>query len=174
MKYPNMLYTAFLSAILVVPFAISFVAPVLEPYPAVLLPSGADRIKVAEDQMDFERTAIYGRVTGHEAWIRLSPSEFLFPVPPQYFPLLAQRYFGLSPVVPVAERTKVGFLITINTRKFSEEEVNSSKQWLRARLKESGCDDDVLRITQEVVTVRRSTGKEISIRYQNDKVFALR
>jgi hypothetical protein len=174
MKYPNMLYTALLFAILVVPFAISFVAPVLEPYPAVLLPSGADRIKVSEDQMHFERTAIYGRVAAHEAWIRLFPLKFLYPVPPQHFPLLAQRYFGLSSVGPVVERTKVGFIITINPRKVSEEEVKNSKQWLRARLNESGCDNNVLRITQEVVTVRRSTGKETAIRYQNDKVFDLR
>jgi hypothetical protein len=65
-------------------------------------------------------------------------------------------------------------VIRIDTQKVSEEEVRNAKQWLRARLNESGCDDSVLRITQEVATLRRSDWAEIAVRYQNDKVFDLR
>jgi len=97
MKYPNILYTALLSGILLVPFAIREFAPTLEPYPAVLLPSGGGLIKTA-DQMDFDRISIYGRVAGRDDWIRLSPSQFLNPVPAEFFLPLAQRYFGLSPI----------------------------------------------------------------------------
>jgi hypothetical protein len=75
MKYPNLLYTTLLFAFLVIPFAISCVTP-LEPYPAVLLPSWAGRIKITEDQMDFDGTAIYGRVVGRDIWTRLVPTEF--------------------------------------------------------------------------------------------------
>ena len=174
MKYPNTLYTALLSTFLVVPFAITFLAPVLEPYPAVLLPSGGGRIKVTEDQMDLGRTSIYGKVAGRDAWTRLSPTEFLGPIPPEFSSLLAQRYFGLSPVGPIANRTRVGVVITVAPRKVPEEEVKNAKQWLRARLKESGCEDNVLRITQEVLTFRRSDGAEIGVRSENDKVFQLR
>ena len=85
MKYPNILYTALLSGFLLVPFAIREFAPTLEPYPAVLLPSGAETIKTA-DQMDFDRIAIYGRVVGHDDWTRLFPSQFLSPVPPNFSP----------------------------------------------------------------------------------------
>jgi hypothetical protein len=173
MKFPNILYTALLSGFLLVPFAIREFAPTLEPYPAVLLPSGAGLIKMA-DQMDFDRTAIYGRVVGHDAWTRLSPSQFLNPLPPQFFPPLAQRYFGLSPIGPITHTIKGGVVIRIDTHKVSEEEVKNAKQWFRARLSGSGCDDSVLRITQEVVTLRRSDGAEIAVRYQNDKVFELR
>jgi hypothetical protein len=174
MKYPNTLYTALLSAFLVVPFAIATLAPVLEPYPAVLLPTGGGRIKTTEDQMDFGRLVIYGRVADRDAWTRLSPPEFLSPIPPEFFSTLVQRYFGLSPVGPIANRTRVGGVITIDPRKVPEEEVKNAKQWLSARLKESGCDDNVLRISQEVVTFRRSDGAEIGVRSENDKVFELR
>jgi len=174
MKYPNILYTALLSASLLVPFAIGYLAPTLEPYPAVLLPSGAGRIKTTGDQIDFNRAAIYGRVAGRDAWTRLSPSQFLNPIPPEFFPPLAQRYFGLSPIGPITHTIKGGAVIRIDTQKVSEEEVRNAKQWLRARLNRSGCDDSVLRITQEVVTLRRSDGAEIAVRYQNDKVFELR
>jgi hypothetical protein len=174
MKYPNMLYTALLSAFLVVPFAICFLAPALEPYPAVILPGGGGRIKTTEDQMDFGRISIYGRVAGRDAWTRLSPPKFLSPIPAEFFPPLVQRNFGLSPVGPIAIRTRVGVVITIDTRKVGEEEVKNAKQWFRARLNGSGCDDNVLRITQEVVTFRPSDGAEIAVRSENDKVFELR
>jgi hypothetical protein len=173
MKYPNTLYTALLSTVLVVPFAITFLAPVLEPYPAVLLPSGGGRINTTGDQMDLGRTSIYGKVAGRDTWTRLSLPEFLSPIPPEFSFMLAQRYFGLSPVGPIANRTRVGLVITIVPRKVPEEEVKNVKQWFRARLKESGCDDNVLRITQEIVTLRRSDGAEIGVRSENDKIIDL-
>jgi hypothetical protein len=134
MKYPNILYTALLSTFLTVPFALAFPAPVLEPYPAVLLPAGAGTIKTAEDQTDFERSSICGRLVGRDAWTRLSPPKFLSPIPAEFFPPLVQRYFGLSPAGPIANRTRVGIVITIDTRRVGEEEVKNAKQWLRARL----------------------------------------
>lgn len=174
MKYPNVLYTALLFTFLVVPFTFRYLAPILEPYPAVLLPSGAGRIKAAEDQMDFVKTAIYGRTAGRVTWTQLSPSKFLNPVPLEFFPSLAERYFGLSPVRPRAGSNRVGPLITINPRKVGDAEVRNVEQWFRGRLKGSGCDDSVLRITQGVVTVRRADGAELAIRYDDDKVFNLR
>src|SRR5260370_26309895 len=156
MKYPNTLYTALLSTVLVVPFAITFLAPVLETYQAVQLPAGGGRIKTTGDQLDLGTTTIYGKVAGRDAWTRLSLPEFLRPIPPEFSSLLVQRYFGLIPVGPIANRTRVGVVITIDPRKVPEEEVKNAKQWLRARLKESGCEDNVLRITQEVRTFRRS------------------
>ena len=173
MKSPNTVYTAVLLLVLLVPFAIAFLAPTLEPYPAVLLPSGAGTIKTTGDQLDLGRTSISGKVPGSDSWARLSPPQFLSPIPVEFFPSLAQRYFGLRPAEPVVCRTRVGVVVTINPRKVDEKEIASSKQWLRARLKESGCEDSVLRITQEVVTVRRSDGAEIGVRNEDDKIFEL-
>jgi hypothetical protein len=174
MKYPSTVYTAVLLLVLVVPFAIAFVAPTLEPYPAVILPSGAGTIKTSEDQMDLSRTSIYGKVPGSESWTRLSPQQFLSPIPTEFFPPLAQRYFGLRPVEPVASRTRVGVVVTINPRKVDEKAIASAKQWLRTRLKESSCEDNLLRISQEVVTIRRSDGAEIGVRNEDDNIFDLR
>ena len=80
----------------------------------------------------------------------------------------------MSPSGPIAHRTHgVGLVITIEPHKVSEEEVRNAKQWFRARLKETGCDDNLLRITQDVVTLRPSDGAEIAVRYQDDKVLEL-
>jgi hypothetical protein len=174
MKYPNTIYTAILLLVLVVPFAIAFLASPLEPYPAVILPSGAGTIKTSEDQMDLTRTSIYGKLASSDSWTRLSPSQFLNPIPPEFFPALAQRYFGLRPVEPVPYRTRIGMVVKFNPRKVDEKEVPHAKEWLRTRLKESGCEDSLLRISQEVVTIRRSDGVELGVRSEDDKTFELR
>ena len=173
MKNPNTVYTVLLFLVLVVPFAIAFLAPTLEPYPAVLLPSGAGTIKTTGDQMDLSRTSIYAKVLGNGSWTRLSPPQFLSPIPAEFFPPLAQRCFGLRPVEAAPYRTRVGVAVTINPRQVDEKKIASAKQWLRARLTESGCEDSVLRITQEVVTFRRSDGAEIGVRNEADKLFEL-
>jgi hypothetical protein len=174
MKYPNSIYTVALLTVLVVPFAVAFLAPPLEPYPAVLLPSGAGKIKTTGDQMDLSRTSIYGKVLGSGSWTRLSPPQFLSPIPAEFFPPLAQRYFGLQPVEPVPYRTRIGVVIKVNARRVNEEEIPHAKEWLRTRLKESGCEDRLLRISQEVVTIRRSDGAELEVRNEDDKIFELR
>ncbi len=170
MKYLNVLYTSLLAAVLVVPFLIR--AGPTEPYPAVLLPSGAGKVNATGDRIDSDRTAIYAKSPGHDAWIRLSPEEFLHPVPVQYFPTLAQRYFGLVPTPH--QILKLGFLAIDTQPKISDEEVKSAKQWLRQRLTATGYDDSQLRVTQETVTFRRSDGAEIATQYQDDKILDLR
>jgi hypothetical protein len=174
MKYPNTLYTVVLLMVLVVPFAVAFLAAPLEPYPAVILPSGAGLIKTTEDHMDLSRTSLYGKVLGGDSWTRLSPSQFLSPIPAEFFLPLAQRYFGLRPAEPVPYRTRVGVVVKINPRKVDKEEIASAKQWLRTRLKESSCEENLLRISQEVVTIRRSDGTEIGVRIEDDNIFDLR
>ena len=173
MKYPNLLYTALLLGFLLVPFAIREFAPALEPYPAVLLPSGAGRIKTTQGQIDLGRTGLYGKVAGSNAWTRLSPAEFLNPIPPQDFLPIAQRYFGLSPIGPLALTIKGGLVLRIGTHQVTEDDIKNAKQWLRAKLKGCGCNDEVLRITQEIVTQRLSDGAELAVRYQDDKIFEL-
>src|SRR6266403_4202783 len=74
---------------------------------------GGGTIKTTADQIDCNRTAIYARLPGRDAWIRLSPWQFLYPIPIQFFPPLAERYFGL---IPSPHRIlKVG-VVTIDTR----------------------------------------------------------
>lgn len=170
MKYPNVLYTSLLATVLIVPFLIR--AGPTEPYPAVLLPSGAGKVNATGELTDSDRTAIYAKSPGHDAWIRLSPAEFLHPVPVQYFPTLAQRYFGLLPTPH--QILKLGFLAIDTQPKISDEEIKSAKQWLRQRLTETGYDDSVLRVTEETVTFRRSDGAEMATRYQDDKILDLR
>jgi hypothetical protein len=167
MKYPNLVYTILLSVLLFVPFAVRF--GFTEPYPAVLLPSGAGTIKVGDH---INRTAIYGRKIGSDAWTNLSPSQFLHPIPIEFFPNLAERSFGLSP--SPYRVFKLGPIKIDTQRKLSQEDVESAKQWLGARLAQDGYEANALRITQEVLTLRQSQDAPVAVRCQDEKVLDLR
>lgn len=65
-------------------------------------------------------------------------------------------------------------VVKINPRKVDDKEIANAKQWFRTKLKESGFEDDLLRISQEAVTIRRSDGAEIGVRNEDDKIFGLR
>jgi hypothetical protein len=52
--------------------------------------------------------------------------------------------------------------------------VKSAKRWFRTRLTENGHGDDVLCISQKVVTVRRLDGLQLAVRYQDEKIVDLR
>jgi hypothetical protein len=169
MKYPNVLYTTLLSASLLVPFAIRL--GLTEPYPAVLLPSGPGTTNATEDKIHAHITAIYGKAIGRDGWIRLSPARFLYPIPVEYFTHLAVQYFGLS---QSAYRVlKVGGITIDTRRKTSEEDIERAKEWFRARLTENGCDDNLLRITREAVTFRRSNSDQLTVGHQDEKILDL-
>ena len=129
-------------------------------------------MKAEGDQIDINITGIYGKIAGRDSWTRLSPSQFLHPIPVEYFPLLAERYFGLRP--SGHRLLKLGAIAIDPRDNISEEKVKGAKQWFRGRLTESGYDDSVLRITQEFVTLRRSDGAQLAVRYQDEKIVDLR
>lgn len=170
MKYPNVLYTTLLAALLVAPLVFSH--KVTEPYPAVLLPSGSETVKTTGNQIICSRTAIYGKLPGGDAWIRLSPSQFLYPIPVEFFSSLAGRYFGLMP--SEHQVLKLGALTIDLQPRVSDEDIKRGKQWFRDRLSKNGYNSDVLRVTQEVATFRRSDGAQITVRYQDEKLLDLR
>jgi hypothetical protein len=110
-------------------------------------------------------------VTGRDVWIRLSPARFLYPIPVEFFTHLAEQYFGLSP--SAYRLLKVGGITIDTQRKTSEEDIKRAKEWFRARLTESGCDDNLLRITREAVTFRRSNSDQLTVRHQDEKILDL-
>jgi hypothetical protein len=100
------------------------------------------------------------------------PSRFLHPIPIEFFPHLAERYFGLSP--SPYRVLKLGPFKIDTQHKLGQEDVESAKQWLSARLARDGYDPNVLRINREIVTFRRSDGAQLAVRNEDEKVLDLR
>lgn len=80
---------------LILPFLLREVSSSLEPYPAVLQPSGATKISVSEGVLRFHKTELIAILNdGTEQ--SLDPNRFFDTIPNQYWTHIARNGFGLS------------------------------------------------------------------------------
>ena len=143
---------------LLVPFEVSRRAPIMEPYPAVLLPSGADQVRVDEKQPKVWKIKLWGK-NEHGAWIELDSNAFLSPIPVQYLEGIMRRDFGFKPAEALS---LLGGLITISRPQPSQTAVSQTRAWLRAHLRDAGATPSVLRMTIEEITVEVPGGRILS------------
>jgi hypothetical protein len=129
-----------------VPFYLRQADPSLEPYPAVLFPAGEGKLDIGGGVVAFQRIELLSLDPEGESH-ELSPSEFLSPIPVQYWPGIATRGFGL-----------VG-------KKHSRAELVETIQWLRARLAAAGRERDrAITVRSVSLLVDTATGKQVERR----------
>ena len=96
--------TILLAVCLFTPFALRTLSTRLEPYPAVLLPAGASRVRLNQSEVSFSRTTLTCR--GRDGnWQPLDVTRLLSPIPPWSFHDIVSNEFGLkSTPLPKASR----------------------------------------------------------------------
>jgi hypothetical protein len=144
-RYPHIVGTVILGVVLLVPYVLKLQNPMLEPYPAVILPSGAGVISTGEGRVSFTQRALYGidATTGQER--RLEARSLLDPIPEHYLDALARRGFGIGD--PPKERLRIAWLDTIwnfDRPEFTLEQHAEARAWFGTRLRTLGCRDEVL------------------------------
>lgn len=155
------LFLVALALLLLTPFALSKLHPALEPFPAVMLPSGANLTRLDDEIRTFTVAAASARRPGETAWERIDPVALVDPVLPQYFNSLAARGFGLDPLPPQElHLRRLGQRIVLPDR-HSDARAAETAAWLRARLGQLGYSGDALRITRQLVRYRSSDFQEI-------------
>ena len=137
---------------LLIPFVLRIITPSLEVYPSIVLPSGAGKVKLANDGLTYQTTEIYGKnqVTGKLE--RLEVQDFFKPIPVQYFHAIVEGEFGLDPEYRKSIRSLLFERRTVGSTKVTEEEREQTREWLRTRLKKAGCRDSVLVVQKRAIT----------------------
>ena len=168
--------TLFLVALAVlfgVPFALAKLNPGLEPFPAILLPSGADLVLADESERTFTVVTAYGQRHGSAEWVRVDPVRLIDPVLPQYFTGLASTGFGLRPV-PGRELGLRGLGIRVRLQdRYRPEAAQETTAWLRERLTRLGFAPDTLRVTRERVTYHENRAEPIETTLLHEAVYRL-
>ena len=133
---------------LILPFLLREVSNSLEPYPAVLQPSGATKISTTEGVLRFYKTellAISHDGTEHP----LDPRQFFHTIPNQYWTHIARNGFGLSQ--PKSRSFSIGIWTISATTilEASPKEKTAALDWMNARLIALGLPEtDKLRVQQ--------------------------
>lgn len=166
--------TILLFAALFLPFILKFLSPKLEPYPAILLPSGATKFNLEKETLEARLLSIYGYNSQGEL-TEIEPKKLLRPLPVQYFNALAREEFGLSTKKYTTVQMKyLNKSFRIKRRVFSEEKREQCKLWLRKRLRGFGLSDSAIVIRYEVRDLDVDNGEEVSRRIKDEKIIRLR
>ena len=172
-KYKTLFASLLLAGLLVVPWGLSLVSSQLEPYPAVIMPSGASTVSLQADTLNYENKTVWARRPGG-VWEQLSTHEFLSPVPNQYFSSLRARSFGLKNNTSKLFELRLLPDVTLKQNKISAQEVADTKRWLADKLAGLGYSSEAFEVRTEVLRMDRLTGRLLSSEVKARERYSLR
>ena len=172
--YRYLFGTILVAAFLVIPWGLSVLSHSLEPYPAVIMPSGEALVSLESNILDYERQSIWVQ-TQDDDWERLEPSEFLGPIPVQYFFAINSNGFGLIDG-PKTEVFPFRLLpdMSVERNKVTQKEAAEAKIWLADNLRRLGYKGEQFEIRTEALSINRQLGDITEQETKNVKSYDLR
>ncbi|MEM6336784.1 MAG: hypothetical protein AAF752_09455 [Bacteroidota bacterium] len=129
-----------------------------EPYPAVLLPTGANRILVSGDTVRFTRTLFEGISASGER-TEVSAQALLHPLSPPHAWNLSARRFGTTDPERSLKRFGVWSLGIQSAPPATAAERDEARRWLKQQLSKAGVSDPkALEVSTERISVDLATG----------------
>lgn len=167
-------FTIFLFASLFFPFVMKTASSKLEPYPAIILPSGAGKLDLKESVINVNYLSIYG-YDFQGKLEKIDAKQFLHPIPNQYIYAIFDNEFGLS------TKTTKEILLRGTNKKIemkrelaSPEERQIAKIWLSNKLTNLGLSNSKIVVRYELKKLEIGTGKEVSREINDEKTISLR
>ncbi len=167
-------FTIILLFILFIPFCLRAILGI-EPYPAVLLPSGAGSIKKTGDQIVFNYKKLFALDNKGE-WTKIDPSRLLYPIPVQYLPNLTSNNFGFDVDSPRVKSKTFRFLKMFHLtseRPKSEEDIREAKKWLKEKLISQHLNPSRIKFASYTQIISTRTGAVVENNIKNEKIVSL-
>lgn len=155
-------FTLLLFAFLIIPYVLT-VKYRIEPYPALILPSGAGKVAVGGKQMKVSYTEYYA-LKADGTMSKVDAVRMFAPVPIHYHSYILLRNFGM---IDKEVSPKFGafspFVKELNILKnTSEQEKQEVKKWLGQKLIEQGFTAAVLQVVQVEEVLALPAGETIA------------
>ena len=164
-------FTILLSIALFFPFILRTLSSTLEPYPSILLPSGAGKINLKKEVIKVNNLSIYGYDFQGKLQ-KVDAVKFLAPIPSQYLYSIARNEFGLS--TKTTEEIWIGgfgksIKLDRKLKPINPENQKLAKLWLSDRLSQLGLSTSSILIRYELRKLAINSGKEVSKEIINEK-----
>lgn len=164
--------TIIILALLIIPFSIRYkYGSNLEPFPAVIMPSGAYKISVSDNEFTVRFTEIQAQKEDCR-WVLLDAHQILYPLPVQYHNKIFARHFGLKEQ-EIELNGRLMILLKqkniLKSRKAIEEDKEEVQVWLRENIAMQGYQAEAVKIIIKEQKIRVSNGRvldEININEQ--------
>lgn len=128
-----------IALILLVPELSRHIGASFEPFPAVLLPAGAGKLRLPDGKLTMKHTLVEARRGG--VWSEVDRARLLAPLPVHYFGEVVRADFGFH------DGKWHG--TTAPPPHVSPADLHQTKRWLRARLAQLGFEVHALRVVEE-------------------------
>ena len=147
-----------------------------EPYPAILLPSGATKINLANETVSVRIISIYGY--GRDGRLhRITAQQLLSPIPNHYLFGIVRNEFGLTGKTDIKLWDKILNMINVEIKRKNiqnkEENIQEAKTWLKHKLEGLELSNSSIIVRHELLEIDRTTGKEVTNKINNEQVFEL-
>lgn len=164
-------FTTVLLIFLMVPFIFRFkLGNRFEPFPAILLPAGASKVKVGSSDFKVDYIALFAQKDGN--WERVDAALLLYPIPATNHIYIFSRGFGLIEPPELEDRLLNRLLVKLNVQKKTnptEQEKDRTKNWIVKRLKKQGFTGSILKIVQKEEIFSIHSGELLSECINNEK-----
>lgn len=152
-------FTIFLLLVLFIPLSLRTLKQI-EPYPAVLLPSGVSLIKKVNNQVKLKVKKLYAiDKTGN--WKKVDLRLLLHPIPLQFSEGLASKDFGFDTDFLKRNGGKDSLLNktkNLNTVSANKEELKDLRKWLKTKLVEQNFATSTIKSVSYLETISIETG----------------
>jgi hypothetical protein len=176
-KHKRVIFLFLLGIFLFVPYVLKLLSyGALEPYPAIVFPAGASKLKLEANSYTFKDLGIYCLDLKAKEWKRQDAYSFLEPIPVQNLSSIIKNEFGLNPNLKHQvkfRRISLGFSYE-NAQALSEANIDLTKAWLRGRLAEHGCHDNFLLVKTRYIAIGRETQMTSEVNKIDEKLYELR
>ncbi|HKY40419.1 MAG TPA: hypothetical protein VJN18_31010 [Polyangiaceae bacterium] len=135
----------------------------LEPYPAVLLPAGAGKVRLPGGRATMKHVLVEAERDG--GWYEVDRAELLAPLPVHYFGEVVRGKFGFH------DRKWHG--LTAPPPAASPAQLRETKTWLRQRLSRMGFGEHRLRVVEQSYVLEVPSGKRHSVERKKVTVYEL-
>jgi len=169
-------FTLFLLIVLLVPLILRFkFGGKFEPFPAILLPSGASKTLMDATQIEAWSISILAQKED-KSWSEVDTKVLLYPIPANNHNYIFRRDFGIANAPGHGDRRIVHLMMELNIirdRESSREEKENTKAWLRERLYEQGFTGHVLKKSQKGAMISIQTGETLTETIIDERIIFL-
>lgn len=165
-------FTLALALCLMVPFGLRLISSKLEPYPALLFPSGDKQVQVPLDNPipNYRYSDLFG-FTQEKGWVNIEEESFISPIPRNYLSFILEKNKGLFSDNTDFERENKSssnpiksFLMRNQEKTISMDERKEIAEFFKERLTSQGFDSTRLKIVEyQVVSYPQSSKVDLSI-----------
>lgn len=165
-------FTLALAFCLLGPFCLRLVSSKLEPYPAILFPSGDKQVKVPLEGpvSNYTYTDLYGYIP-EEGWVSIDEESFFSPIPRNYLSFILnqnKRLFSNESDSEIGKKLSsnpiMKFLMRNQVKDPSDERREEVAEFFKKKLVSQGLDSTKLKIVDyQVISYPQSSKVDLSV-----------